>query len=618
MVADGNIVPLANYPYLWNGSEYPGFIDDLSDWLTANGHYFSSIDASLNSTTLTLEIKESSLAIERINGPTGQAIFNLTNCQDKVRTTELLALHALTQLMNATTLANTNFPVVIYEVEVENGSLYHLTGPELAGYQDGYTIVACDTVSTTNDLIEIVHQGSGGGPNNTSTITVQFAQWLSMRQTDTFNLTARGACGPPPPFSCTTTMEYTQHQTAINIFYALPDDRWSPEPLTNFEYYTFLNVAGTIVYTNFPDSTTLPYQFINFTDQPLPLHATAEYIWEVGAPIMEQGGQSVVSYSVEVDVNSFKCKEGYLGLYDGQQFIPINGGLPYLSLDANDGFFNSPIVLTPDVLPSLEQMAVMQFVLFSGCNGTILDVHATVGYEGPCQPTPLCETPASPTCSPEEIAFQLQSIEAIKSAAETLVIENLPMPNNLLRVVLCDGTPIYLLEHELALLQGNYDIVQWIGISSPNQTFSMTPQGETTLDAFAMRLYYQENKPSAELDGIPQKNGNISNISWQSRGRQIQRYGFSYDDLDRLTGAIYKDRLPDATWATDNKYTVSNITYDKNGNLKTLARQGLIQPCPGTPQYGFVDILNYGQYQGNQVGQITDAAPLEGGVKANV
>ncbi|MEM8907545.1 MAG: RHS repeat-associated core domain-containing protein, partial [Bacteroidota bacterium] len=487
-----------------------------------------------------------------------------------------------------------DYPVKVYEIELDNGEEYIFTEEELGQYGRAYAILQCQTFQDAQQSIDVLSDGK--------LTPVTLLQLLDLRHGAPVSFVQSDTCTPPASPTCQVDRIAKPNGVTGLVFYDSTQVAYN-----HFNFTTYQVQNG--------NERMLPYEVSNEEQTRLQSNHIGEYEWDLGLVLNESPELEILAYQVHLDVRDACPGQQNLtiGIHDGQSFLSFNGGRLSEVIYNNTPLNGLQLLL--DSIPSVEQVRNMKVIVFNHCSANI-GVHGKVTVREACSPDCPIALPAV-TCSAEEIAFQLSSIEAIRAAA-TLEVDSLPMPNNLLRVLLCDGTAVYLFEHELAILQGNYEIVQWIGVSNTTQTFAMTPQGETTLDAFAMRLYYQENIPGAELDGIPQKNGNISNISWQSRGRQIQRYGFSYDDLDRLTGAIYKDRLPDATWATDNKYTVSNITYDKNGNLKTLARQGLIQPCPGTPQYGFVDILNYGQYQGNQVGQITDAAPLEGGVKANV
>lgn len=89
--------------------------------------------------------------------------------------------------------------------------------------------------------------------------------------------------------------------------------------------------------------------------------------------------------------------------------------------------------------------------------------------------------------------------------------------------------------------------------------------------------------------------GNINTQEW-NQAAKTRKYTFAYDNLSRLKTATYAN-----TAATDEKFGVS-YTYDKHGNIKTLARNGLT----ATSTYGVIDNLTM-YYSGNQMIAVTDA-----------
>ena len=121
-------------------------------------------------------------------------------------------------------------------------------------------------------------------------------------------------------------------------------------------------------------------------------------------------------------------------------------------------------------------------------------------------------------------------------------------------------------------------------------------------DLFGMRLYYQEGLPA--LNGDPQYNGNISAVVWKSAPDNVKRgYGYGYDGINQLLYAQYA-RNNSGSWSGQeyDQYSVSNLSYDLNGNIKTLDRRG-----PDDPG-GYIDRLTYA-YHGNQLIAVEDAVP---------
>ena len=118
-------------------------------------------------------------------------------------------------------------------------------------------------------------------------------------------------------------------------------------------------------------------------------------------------------------------------------------------------------------------------------------------------------------------------------------------------------------------------------------------------DAFGMEFKYYKNQLLDATKAL--YNGNISEVIWKSTSaNKKQGYLHTYDDVNRLTSATYRNLT---TTAEHNRYNVGTITYDANGNIKTLQQNGLIT---GTTTFGLMDNLTYA-YNGNRLSKITDA-----------
>ncbi|MEL6132259.1 MAG: DUF6443 domain-containing protein, partial [Bacteroidota bacterium] len=124
-------------------------------------------------------------------------------------------------------------------------------------------------------------------------------------------------------------------------------------------------------------------------------------------------------------------------------------------------------------------------------------------------------------------------------------------------------------------------------------------------DLFKMRLHYEDGLTALHGSATPQYNGNIAGMEWQVPGScDVMGYGYSYDGLNRLKQADYGTQTSNHTWTLDGKYSTS-YTYDLNGNILTLSREGLTSGG-ATPNYGTIDDLTY-SYAGNQLMGVTDA-----------
>lgn len=106
-----------------------------------------------------------------------------------------------------------------------------------------------------------------------------------------------------------------------------------------------------------------------------------------------------------------------------------------------------------------------------------------------------------------------------------------------------------------------------------------------------MELFYESGGTNHQW------NGNISRMSWKGRDNVTRRNDYSYDFVNRLTGAAF-------TAGSGNfNYSVNNIFYDGNGNILAMQRNG--QKTPST--YGLVDVLSYTyQANGNRLLRVTD------------
>ena len=123
-------------------------------------------------------------------------------------------------------------------------------------------------------------------------------------------------------------------------------------------------------------------------------------------------------------------------------------------------------------------------------------------------------------------------------------------------------------------------------------------------NSFAEKLHYTDGV------GTPCYNGNISSMLWSNstykkNGENVWRgYTFTYDDLDRMTDAIYGEG--ESLTDKSNRYNESILSYNANSAIKRLQRRGLKQDG----EYGKIDNLNI-QLDGSRITKVTDdAAPI--------
>lgn len=114
-----------------------------------------------------------------------------------------------------------------------------------------------------------------------------------------------------------------------------------------------------------------------------------------------------------------------------------------------------------------------------------------------------------------------------------------------------------------------YNVRGWL--TEINKTANLQ-QGTDAKDLFAFKINY--NTTQAGISGVNALyNGNISETFWRTGADNTERaYGYQYDNLNRLKNAVYEK-----TGVTTNAYNES-LTYDKNGNIMSLLRNGDSDP----------------------------------------
>ena len=134
-------------------------------------------------------------------------------------------------------------------------------------------------------------------------------------------------------------------------------------------------------------------------------------------------------------------------------------------------------------------------------------------------------------------------------------------------------------------------------------------------DLFAFKINYNDYQSLGSNDFAPTLlyNGNISSTSWitASDNLAIRKYNYSYDDLNRLKKAVYLK--PELTVNDINAYD-ENLSYDKNGNIKTLKRNGGLDNS-GLPNPIDDLIYTYDDNNKNQLVKVFDDEPSPQGFK---
>jgi RHS repeat-associated protein len=144
-----------------------------------------------------------------------------------------------------------------------------------------------------------------------------------------------------------------------------------------------------------------------------------------------------------------------------------------------------------------------------------------------------------------------------------------------------------------------YNIRGWL--TGINNTENLQ-QDSDPADLFGFKINYNSQPGNSGIK--PLYNGNISETYWKaSSDGSLRSYGYQYDNLNRLTNAIY--RKPNDAIALSGAYNES-LSYDKNGNIKFLQRYG----GSDTPSIVFqIDDLTYDYFDDNpnRLKKVTDS-----------
>ncbi len=127
----------------------------------------------------------------------------------------------------------------------------------------------------------------------------------------------------------------------------------------------------------------------------------------------------------------------------------------------------------------------------------------------------------------------------------------------------------------LATLDYEYNIRGWL-LSINKDYITATSNND---QYFGLQLGYDKHGSLGTF--TPKYNGNISGTLWKSEGDQQKRkYDYAYDAVNRLTSAVFTQytggsgtsAVFDISAGLD--FSVSNLTYDANGNIITLQQNG--------------------------------------------
>lgn len=155
----------------------------------------------------------------------------------------------------------------------------------------------------------------------------------------------------------------------------------------------------------------------------------------------------------------------------------------------------------------------------------------------------------------------------------------------------------------------SYNIRGWI--TEINKVSALAQSGDP-VDLFAFKINYDQVENDTGLNSKALYNGNISEVYWKSNSDNVKRkYSYEYDSMNRLKNAIYQK--PDTATPITNSYNEA-ATYDKNGNIITLFRNGDLD---SETFFITIDDLDYTYHpdKPNQLMKVEDASNHPEGFK---
>jgi RHS repeat-associated protein len=140
-----------------------------------------------------------------------------------------------------------------------------------------------------------------------------------------------------------------------------------------------------------------------------------------------------------------------------------------------------------------------------------------------------------------------------------------------------------------------YNIKGWL--TSINGGLSLNT---TQNDKFGLELSYT-TAPGSGPTTTARYDGNIIAQRWISGFDNAKRgYNYTYDPISRLTSAAYSAKDAADNDISGEDYSLPSVSYDINGNIKTLQRKGISSASGQPVTYGLVDDLQYKLKADNQ------------------
>ncbi|MFT3855871.1 MAG: DUF6443 domain-containing protein [Ilumatobacteraceae bacterium] len=92
---------------------------------------------------------------------------------------------------------------------------------------------------------------------------------------------------------------------------------------------------------------------------------------------------------------------------------------------------------------------------------------------------------------------------------------------------------------------------------------------------FGIELGYDAAASVTGASYVPMYNGNIAGLTWKSAGDSVKRkYDFTYDNVNRLTGANFNQNAGGGWSNSFIDFTVNGLQYDANGGITSMTQRG--------------------------------------------
>ncbi|MDH7447548.1 DUF6443 domain-containing protein [Aquimarina sp. 2201CG14-23] len=196
----------------------------------------------------------------------------------------------------------------------------------------------------------------------------------------------------------------------------------------------------------------------------------------------------------------------------------------------------------------------------------------------------------------DHVGRLLTQVQKINDQTKEQIVSNTydPLGQLISKKVGGISTPLSASEGGLQTVDYTYNIRGWLTqINNPDNLGN---------DLFAFGINY--NTTTENLNAEKLYNGNISETIWKTANDNTRRaYGYQYDALNRIKNGT----------SNDGNYNLSQVSYDKVGNILSLDRKGHINE--GATSFGNMDLLSYTYDVGNKLLKVTDTANKTYGFK---